>query len=147
MLGEHFEETEVFRIDHYLGKETVQNILALRFANAIWEPLWSNMHIDHVQILRGRESRCRQRGGYYETSGAMRDMVENHMLQLLTLVAMEAPVALDANAIRDEKVKVLRAVRAMSEQDIWRDTLRAQYEGYHEENGVDPIRAWKLMWR
>jgi glucose-6-phosphate 1-dehydrogenase len=136
LLGHYFDETEVFRIDHYLGKETVQNILAMRFANVIWEPLWSQRHIDHVQIFVSEEVGVGRRGGYYETSGALRDMVENHMLQLLTLVAMEPPVALDANAIRDEKVKVLRAIRGMSEEDVAQNTLRAQYTGYKQEEGV-----------
>ncbi|HEX8833787.1 MAG TPA: glucose-6-phosphate dehydrogenase, partial [Abditibacteriaceae bacterium] len=116
----------------------VQNILALRFANVIWEPLWNSRHIDYVQIVVAEEVGVGRRGGYYETSGAMRDMVENHMLQLLTLVAMEAPVALDANAIRDEKVKVLRAIRPMDEQAVRENTLRGQYEGYRKEEGVAP---------
>jgi glucose-6-phosphate 1-dehydrogenase len=136
LLGQYFDETEVFRIDHYLGKETVQNILALRFANVIWEPLWNNRHIDHVQIVVAEEVGVGRRGGYYETSGAMRDMVENHMLQLLTLVTMEPPVALDANAIRDEKVKVLRAIRKWEGDAVLENTLRGQYEGYQQEEGV-----------
>lgn len=135
-LGLYFDETDVFRIDHYLGKETVQNILAMRFANVIWEPLWSQRYVDHVQIVVAEEVGVGKRGGYYETSGAMRDMVENHMLQLLTLVAMEPPVALDSNAIRDEKVKVLRAIRAMTPEDVKRDTIRGQYDGYKTEEGV-----------
>lgn len=138
MLGKYFDETDVFRIDHYLGKETVQNILAMRFANAIWEPIWNNRYIDHVQIVVSESVGVGRRGGYYETSGALRDMVANHMLQVLTLVGMEAPVALDANAIRDEKVKVLRSVRPMSEADVAQNTLRGQYEGYQGEEGVAP---------
>jgi glucose-6-phosphate 1-dehydrogenase len=136
LLGQYFSETEVFRIDHYLGKETVQNILALRFANVIWEPLWNNRHIDSVQIVVAEQVGVGRRGGYYETSGAMRDMVENHMLQLLSLVTMEPPVALDANAIRDEKVKVLRSIRKISGQEVLESTVRGQYEGYREEEGV-----------
>jgi len=138
LLGKYFDETEVFRIDHYLGKETVQNILALRFANAIWEPLWSANHIDHVQIVVAESVGVGRRGGYYETSGALRDMVENHMLQLLTLVAMEAPVALDANAIRDEKVKVLRAVRKLTGEAVLENSVRGQYSGYQSEADVAP---------
>lgn len=138
LAAKYFEESEVFRIDHYLGKETVQNILALRFANAIFEPLWSARSIDHVEILVSEKVGVGRRGGYYETSGALRDMVANHMMQLLTLVAMEAPVALDANAIRDEKVKVLRAIRPMSDEEVRENTVRAQYDGYKNEEGVAP---------
>ena len=137
-IARHFDETEVFRIDHYLGKETVQNILALRFANVIWEPLWNNRYVDYVQIFVAEQVGVGKRGGYYETSGAMRDMVENHMLQLLTLVAMEPPVALDANAIRDEKVKALRAIRRMTPEDVLQNTVRGQYAGYKNEEGVAP---------
>lgn len=138
LLGRYFQETEVFRIDHYLGKETVQNILALRFANVIWEPLWNSRNIDCVQIVVAEQVGVGRRGGYYETSGAMRDMVENHMLQLLTLVAMEAPVALDSNAIRDEKVKVLRAIRKLQGEEALVNSLRGQYTGYTAEDGVAP---------
>jgi glucose-6-phosphate 1-dehydrogenase len=156
LLARNFPENDVFRIDHYLGKETVQNILALRFANTIWEPLWNNHYIDHVEIVVSEEVGVGRRGGYYETSGALRDMVVNHMMQLLSLVAMEAPVALDAQAIRDEKVKVLRAIRPISGPQVLQNTLRGQYEGYHHEEGVDPSSrtetyvAMKLMvdsWR
>lgn len=156
MLSKYFPENDVFRIDHYLGKETVQNILALRFANTIWEPLWNNHYIDHVQIVVSEEVGVGRRGGYYETSGALRDMVVNHMMQLLSLVCMEPPVALDANAIRDEKVKVLRAIQPMTGQQVLQSTLRGQYQGYLQEEGVDPSSrtetyvALKLMvdnWR
>jgi glucose-6-phosphate 1-dehydrogenase len=156
LIARFFDETEIFRIDHYLGKETVQNILALRFANVIWEPIWNNRHVDYVQIFVAEEVGVGRRGGYYETSGALRDMVENHMLQLLTLVAMEPPVALDANAIRDEKVKVLRAVRQMSPEDARENTIRGQYEGYKQEEGVAPdsktetyvaLKLWVDNWR
>lgn len=136
LLGRYFSEKEVFRIDHYLGKETVQNILALRFANVMWEPLWTNHFIDHVQIVVAEEVTVGRRAGYYETSGALRDMVVNHMMQLLALVAMEPPVALDADAIRDEKVKVLRSIRPLSLADVLQNTLRGQYEGYRQEEGV-----------
>lgn len=138
LLAKYFDEQEVFRIDHYLGKETVQNIMVLRFANAIWEPLWNNRHIDHVQIVVAEQVGVGRRGEYYETSGALRDMVVNHMLQLLSLVAMEPPVALDANAIRDEKVKLLRAVRHLDSEGVRRNTLRGQYEGYLDEEDVAP---------
>lgn len=136
LLAKYFNEQEVFRIDHYLGKETVQNIMVLRFANAMWEPLWNNRHIDHVQIVVAEEVGVGRRGGYYDEAGALRDMVVNHMLQLLSLVAMEPPVALDANAIRDEKVKVLRSVRRLDSDGVRRNTLRGQYEGYLQEEDV-----------
>jgi len=156
LLGRYFNEDEVFRIDHYLGKETVQNILALRFANAILEPLWNNRYIDHVQIVVAEKGGVGRRGGYYETSGALRDMVVNHMLQLLSLTAMEAPVALDANAIRDEKVKILRSVRHMSEANVQLNTLRGQYDNYRSEEGVADdsktetfvaLKLWIDSWR
>jgi glucose-6-phosphate 1-dehydrogenase len=156
LLSKYFRENEVFRIDHYLGKETVQNILALRFANTIWEPIWNNHYIDHIQIVVAEEVGVGRRGGYYETNGALRDMVVNHMMQVLSLVCMEAPVALDGNAIRDEKVKVLRAIRPFTPQQVAQNTIRGQYEGYREEEGVDPASrprpyvALKLMidsWR
>ena len=138
LLGRFFNETEVFRIDHYLGKETVQNILTMRFANAILEPIWNNRYIDHVQITVAEKVGVGRRGGYYETSGALRDMVVNHMFQLLTLVAMEAPAALTANAIRDEKVKILRGLRMFTPDNIASSTLRGQYNGYKNEEGVAP---------
>lgn len=138
LLGRYFNETDIFRIDHYLGKETVQNILTMRFANAIFEPIWNNRYIDHVQIMVGEKVNVGRRGGYYETSGALRDMVVNHMFQLLTLVAMEAPSSLTANAIRDEKVKVLRGLRMFTPDNTASSTLRGQYKGYTEEEGVAP---------
>jgi glucose-6-phosphate 1-dehydrogenase len=156
LLSKYFRENEVFRIDHYLGKETVQNILALRFANAIWEPIWNNHYIDHIQIVVAEEVGVGRRGGYYETNGALRDMVVNHMMQVLCLTCMEAPVALDGNAIRDEKVKVLRAIRPFTPEQVGQNTVRGQYEGYRDEEGVDPASktetyvALKLMvdnWR
>jgi glucose-6-phosphate 1-dehydrogenase len=156
LLGKYFDESEVFRIDHYLGKETVQNILALRFANAIMEPLWNNRYVDHVQIVVAEDQGVGRRGGYYETSGALRDMVVNHMLQLLSLTAMEAPVALDANSIRDEKVKVLRSVRHFTENTALVNTVRGQYAEYTQEEGVKPdshtetyvaLKLWIDSWR
>jgi glucose-6-phosphate 1-dehydrogenase len=110
-VGEVFPEEQIFRIDHYLGKETVQNLLALRFANTIFERLWTADVIDHVQITVGETVGVEGRAGYYDTSGALRDMVQNHMLQLLCLMAMESPLSLDANSVRDEKLKVLRALK------------------------------------
>ena len=109
-IGSVFPEKSIFRIDHYLGKETVQNLMALRFANALLEPLWNNAHIDHVQITVAETLGVEGRGAYYDQSGALRDMVQNHMLQLLCLVAMEPPSSLEADALRDEKLKVLKSL-------------------------------------
>ena len=133
-----FGERQIYRIDHYLGKETVQNILVLRFANTIFEPLWNRNYIDHVQITVAEEVEVGQRGGYYDTAGVLRDMFQNHLLQLMMVTAMEAPVRFDANLVRDEKVKVLQAVRGLSEEDVARDTVRGQYRQYRDEKDVDP---------
>ena len=126
-LGEVFEEYQIFRIDHYLGKETVQNLMALRFANALYEPLWNSAHIDHVQITVGESVGLEGRAGYYDRAGALRDMVQNHMLQLLCLVAMEPPASMDANAVRDEKLKVLRGLEPIIGEDATKLTVRGQY--------------------
>ncbi len=122
-----FPEDRTFRIDHYLGKETVQNLLALRFANSMFEPLWNSAHIDHVQITVAETVGLEGRGDYYESSGALRDMVQNHMLQLLALVAMEPPTNFDATSVRDEKVKVLRAIRRITSADVETFTVTGQY--------------------
>ena len=122
-----FHETQVYRIDHYLGKETVQNILTFRFGNSIFEPLWNRRYVDHVQLLVGEDLGVEGRGGYYDTAGAVRDMVQNHMLQLLSLVAMEPPATFDAEAVRDEKVKVLRAIRPMDAARVAEGAVRGQY--------------------
>ncbi|MBI4552504.1 MAG: glucose-6-phosphate dehydrogenase [Candidatus Latescibacteria bacterium] len=147
-IGAVFEEWQVYRIDHYLGKETVQNITALRFANGIFEPLWNRNYINHVQITAAESIGVEGRGGYYEESGALRDMVQNHLLQVLTLVAIEPPSTFDANAVRDEKAKVLRAMRPYGPEDVDRCFVRAQYDdgliqgkpviGYRKEDGVSP---------
>ena len=126
-VGAVFSEAQIFRIDHYLGKETVQNLLALRFANTIFERLWNADVIDHVQITVAETVGVEQRGGYYDHSGALRDMVQNHMLQLLCLVAMEPPVSLDADRVRDEKLKVLRALRPFEPHEALTQTVRGQY--------------------
>ncbi len=141
-----FDETQVYRIDHYLGKETVQNLMVLRFANTIWEPIWNRRYVDHVQITVAESIGVEGRGGYYEEAGLVRDMIANHLLQLLTIVAMEPPVAFDADAVRDEKVKVLRAVRPFTPERIATDAVRGQYgpgfaaaqpvPGYREEPKV-----------
>jgi glucose-6-phosphate 1-dehydrogenase len=141
-----FQEQQVFRIDHYLGKETVQNVLALRFANHMFEPLWNRNYIDHVQITAAEDIGIGSRAGYYDSAGALRDLVQNHMLQLLSLLCMEPPIAFEADPVRDEKVKVLRAIRAPSLAEVPEMAVRAQYSrgtvageevpGYLEEPGV-----------
>jgi glucose-6-phosphate 1-dehydrogenase len=141
-----FREEQVFRIDHYLGKETVQNLLVLRFANALFEPLWNRAYIDNVQITAAEDIGIGTRAGYYDTSGALRDLIQNHMLQLLTLICMEPPARLTANPVRDEKTKVLRAITPPSPGDVEAMAVRAQYgpgtvsgrevQGYLQEEGV-----------
>jgi glucose-6-phosphate 1-dehydrogenase len=141
-----FDEQQVYRIDHYLGKETVQNVLAFRFANGMFEPLWNRNYIDYVQITAVEDIGIGTRAGYYDSAGALRDLVQNHMLQLLTLLAMEPPTDFSADPVRDEKVKVLRAVKAPTPDDVPQMTVRAQYAagvvggepvpGYLQEQGV-----------
>jgi glucose-6-phosphate 1-dehydrogenase len=143
-----FRENQTYRIDHYMGKETVQNLLAFRFANGIFEPLWNQKYIDHVQIVVAESLGIGSRSEYYEQSGAIRDMVQNHIMQVLCLTCMEAPVSFDADAIRDEKVKVMRAIPLLSPKDVAQQTVRGQYSagvidgqpqvGYKEEKGVPP---------
>ncbi len=143
-----FDESQVYRIDHYLGKETVQNLLVFRFANGIFEPVWNRSYIDHVQITVSESVGVEGRGNYYEHAGAMRDMVQNHLMQLLTLTAMEPPSFYEANSVRDEKVKVLRAIRPVAPDEVNTYTVRGQYgpgseggsptPGYREEQGVAP---------
>lgn len=126
-LGEVFSENQIFRIDHYLGKETVQNLMALRFANVLYEPLWNSNHIDNVQITVAESVGLEGRAGYYDHAGALRDMVQNHLLQLLCLVAMEPPSLLDANAVRDEKLKVLRSLAPIDAGNVGECTVHGQY--------------------
>ncbi len=120
-------EQQIYRIDHYLGKETVQNILALRFANGIFEPIWNRRYIDHVQISVAETVGVEKRGSYYDTAGALRDMVPNHIMQLITLTAMEPPISFEANAVRDEQAKILHAVQPYSNEDVLSKTVRGQY--------------------
>src|SRR5256714_230229 len=126
-LTRYAREDQVFRIDHYLGKETVQNILMFRFSNSIFERLWNRDSIDHVQITVSEKIGVGGRGGYYEEAGALRDMVQNHMLQVLALVSMEPPGSLEAEPIRDEKVKLLKSIRPLSPADVAKQVVRGQY--------------------
>jgi glucose-6-phosphate 1-dehydrogenase len=145
-VGKHFDESQIYRIDHYLGKETVQNLMVLRFGNSILEPLWRAPNISSVQITVAEEVGVGSRAGFYDGTGAMRDMVQNHLLQLLCIVAMEPPTSLAPDAVRDEKLKVLRSLRRLTLADIARDTVRGQYRhgasagqevaGYLEEKNV-----------
>ena len=163
-LHKVFDERQIFRIDHYLGKETTQNILFFRFGNVIWEPVWSRTHIDHVQITVAETVGVEQRAGYYEKAGALRDMVQSHLLQVLALVAMEPPASYDADSIRTEKVKVLRSIRPIRGEDVAHDAVRGQYgasedgkmPAYRDEPGVDKqsrtetfaaLRLWIDNWR
>jgi glucose-6-phosphate 1-dehydrogenase len=148
VVNRAFRENQIYRIDHYLGKETVQNIMAFRFANYMFEPVWNRNFIDHVQITAAEDIGIGSRAGYYDGSGALRDLVQNHMMQLLTLVCMEPPVSFQAEKVRDEKVKVLQAIQPMTPEQVAERTVRAQYDrgvvageevpAYGEEEGVPP---------
>ncbi|OGI58879.1 MAG: glucose-6-phosphate dehydrogenase [Candidatus Muproteobacteria bacterium RBG_19FT_COMBO_61_10] len=147
LLHKHFDEDQIYRIDHYLGKETVQNLLVFRFANTLIEPLWNRNFIDHVQITVAEDIGIGNRADYYDKTGTLRDMLQNHLMQLLTVVAMEPPPALEADALRDEKVKVLRSIRPISRRSVHAHAFRAQYRGgaiqgqavpgYPQEPGVE----------
>src|SRR5437588_5382460 len=130
------DESQVFRIDHYLGKETVQNLMALRFANALFEPVWNGAHIDHVQITVAETLGLEGRAGYYDTAGALRDMVQNHMLQLLCLGAMEPAISIDADAVRDEKLKVLKSLKPITPENAAHVTVRGQYRAGASNGGA-----------
>ena len=148
-LQQYFDEKQIYRIDHYLGKETVQNLLVTRFSNSIFEPLWNRNYIHHVEITNAESVGVEKRGGYYDKSGALRDMFQNHLLQIVSLVVMEPPISNRPEDIRDEKVKALRSLRVMKgEEELHENTIRGQYvasevdgqkvKGYREEDGVDP---------
>ncbi len=147
-ISQVFRENQVYRIDHYLGKETVQNILVFRFANSIFEPLWNREYVDHIQIAVAEEVGVEGRGPYYDTSGTIRDMVQNHMMQVLSLICMEPPSNFDANSVRDEKTKVLRAIAPLTPDEVVQRTMRGQYgsglimgqpvPGYRQEERVNP---------
>lgn len=136
------DESQIYRIDHYLGKETVQNIMVFRFANGIFEPIWNRRYIDHVQITAAETVGVEQRGGYYETSGALRDMIPNHLFQLLTLTAMEPPISFSADSVRDEQAKILHAVQIPTPEDVLTETVRGQYgEGEMKGERMPAYRA------
>ena len=162
----HLDESQIYRIDHYLGKETVQNLLVFRFANGIFEPMWNRQYIDHVQVTNAETVGVEGRGGYYEKSGVVRDMIQNHVFQVLSLVAMEPPASLSAEAVRDEKVKAMRAAREFTPERVRLECVRGQYgagsiggrpvPGYREEKGVAPgsvtetyamVTMWFDNWR
>lgn len=132
------QEHQIFRIDHYLGKETVQNLLAFRFANGIFEPIWNRRYVDHVQITVAESLGVETRGNYYETAGALRDMLPNHIFQLLSYIGMEPPISLDADAVRDEKSKLLRAIQELKPEDVIRCAVRGQYKEYRSSPDVNP---------
>jgi glucose-6-phosphate 1-dehydrogenase len=137
-VARHFAERQIYRIDHYLGKETVQNLMVLRFGNAIFEPLWRGPHIRSVQITVAESVGVGSRAGFYDQTGALRDMVQNHLLQLLCIVAMEPPLSLDPDDVRDEKLKVLRSLQPLTPAEILRDTVRGQYLAGHAEGQAVP---------
>lgn len=150
-IHQHLDESQIYRIDHYLGKETVQNLLVFRFANGIFEPLWNRQYIEHVQLTNAESVGVEGRGGYYETAGVVRDMIQNHVFQVLSLVAMEPPASLDAEAVRDEKFKAMMAARSFTPERVREQCVRGQYgpgsidgkpvPGYRQEEGVAPDSA------
>jgi glucose-6-phosphate 1-dehydrogenase len=149
LLRQYFSEEQIYRIDHFLGKETVQNILALRFANALFEPIWNCNYIEYVQITAAETVSIENRGSYFESSGALRDMVQNHVLQMLCMIAMEAPISFEADEIRNKKLDVLQAIRRLKPEEVHNNAVRGQYSsgwmqgkkvgGYRDEKNVDPL--------
>ena len=147
-LNKNWQEHQLYRIDHYLGKETVQNLLVTRFSNGIFEPLWNRNYVHHVEITSAESIGVEKRGGYYESSGALRDMIQNHLLQIVGFIAMEPPSSMDSNSIRNEMVKVFQSIRPIKEDEVINSAIRGQYlaatikgekvSGYREEEGVDP---------
>lgn len=147
-LLQYFQEQQIYRIDHYLGKETVQNLLVLRFSNSLWEPLWNHKYIEQIQITSAEKLGVEKRGGYYDQSGALKDMLQNHILQLMALVAMEPPIVIEADAIRNEMLKVFQSIRPLQRENLSDNVIRGQYtaskikgeevKGYREEEGVNP---------
>jgi glucose-6-phosphate 1-dehydrogenase len=138
LLAAYLDESQIFRIDHYLGKETVQNILVFRFGNSIFEPLWNRKYIDHVQIDAAESIGVEKRGRFYDSTGVLRDVAQNHLLQVLALSTMEPPTSFDADDVRDEKMQVFRALRPIHGAEVRTDVVRAQYRGYRNEEGVSP---------
>ncbi|HEU0030122.1 MAG TPA: glucose-6-phosphate dehydrogenase [Kofleriaceae bacterium] len=136
MIGTYLHESQIYRIDHYLGKETVQNILVLRFGNSIFEPLWNRQHIEYVEITAAESIGIEGRGAFYEETGVVRDIIQNHLLQVMSLVTMEVPASFAADDIRDEKSQVLRSVRPLTLNEVANDCVRGQYRGYRDEPGV-----------
>ena len=145
-LKQVLTENQIYRIDHYLGKETVQNILVFRFSNGIFEPIWNRRYIDHVQITVAESLGVELRGGYYDRAGCLRDMVPNHILQLVTLTAMEPPISFQADAVRDEQAKILHAIQQLTPEEVLLRAVRGQYGEGHEEGkpvpGYRPSRTW-----
>jgi glucose-6-phosphate 1-dehydrogenase len=138
VIHAHFQESQVYRIDHYLGKETVQNLVVFRFANSLFEPVWNHQYIEHVQITVAESVTVGQRGEYYDKTGVLRDMFQNHLLQILTLVAMEGPARFAADPLRNEKLKVLDAIRLLTPEEAAKQIVCSQYAGYRSERGVAP---------
>lgn len=147
LLASTFEERQIYRIDHYLGKETVQNILSFRFANGIFEPTWNAEFIDHVQITLAETVGVGTRGEFYDGIGALRDVVQNHMLEMLCIIAMDQPYAFDAQSIRDERVKIMQSIAHIEQADIAKHVIRAQYAGYTAEPTFPQIQKLKRSLR
>ncbi len=155
-LESSFREQQIYRIDHYLGKETAQNIMFFRFGNTVFEPIWNRNYVDHVQITVAETVDVGHRAGFYDTAGVLRDMFQNHILQLLALVAMEPPASFEADAIRNEKIKLFSAIRPIRPENVGAETVRGQYDGYSEAEGVAAgsqtptyaaLRFWVDNWR